>query len=192
MKGILKNVIAWAFILLIASLAPSSSFAGDFDYNYFDLCFVSADVDGADGLGVEAEGSYKVHEKAFVKLRYTYAEGSDDDVWYNELIIGGGTMFQIEEKLDFVAEGGIMFGWIEFNNFDDDDTGFALRGMLRYQAQDQLELFGGMIIASIWDDTDFGIEIGAAFKATDKLGVKAGYRTVGDVDVMYIGGRFFF
>lgn len=192
MKGLLKNVIVWVFILLIASLAPSSSFAGDFDYNYFDLCFASVDVDGADGLGVEAEGSYKVHEKAFVKLRYTYAEGSDTDVWYNELIIGGGTMIQIEEKLDFVAEGGIMAAWIEFNNFDDDDTGFALRGMLRYQAQDQLELFGGMIIASIWDDTDFGIELGAAFKATDKLGVKAGYRTVGDVDVVYIGGRFFF
>lgn len=192
MKGLLKNVIAWAFILLIASLAPSSSFAGDFNYNYFDLSFVSVDVDGADGLGVEAEGSYKVHEKVFVKLRYTYAEASDTDFWYNDLIIGGGTMIQIEEKLDFVAEGGILFSWIETDNFDDDDTGFALRGMLRYQAQDQLELFGGMIIASIWDDTDFGIELGAVFMATDKLGIKAGYRTVGDVDTVYIGGRLLF
>jgi hypothetical protein len=64
--------------------------------------------------------------------------------------------------------------------------------MLRYQAQDQLELFGGMIIASIWDDTDFGIELGAVFMATDKLGIKAGYRTVGDVDTVYIGGRLLF
>lgn len=192
MKGILKIVIAWVFVLFVASLVPSSSFAGDFAYNYFDLCFVSVDVDGADGLGVEAEGSYKVHEKAFVKLRYTYGEASDDDVWYNELIIGGGTNFQIDDKLDFVAEGGIMFAWIEFDNYDDDDSGFALRGMLRYQAQDQLELFGGMIVASIWDDTDVGVELGVLFKATDRVGVKAGFRTVGDVDVIYIGGRIFF
>lgn len=192
MKGLIKNVIAWVFILFIASLAPSALFAGDFDYTYIDISFVSIDVDGTDGSGIETEGSYELNEKAYVKLRYTYAEGNDVDVWYEDLIIGGGANYQLDNKLDLVAEGGIMVSWIETDFWDDSDTGFALRGLLRYLAQDKIELNGGMVFTSIWDDTDFGIEFGAVFIATEKFGIKAGYRTVGDVDTIHIGGRLSF
>ncbi|MEN7972596.1 MAG: hypothetical protein ABFR47_02055 [Verrucomicrobiota bacterium] len=188
MKSLIRHIL---IVSVSCCLLPASLVAGELVYNYADLAVEAFDINDRGYVGVEFNGSYKVHEKTFLMLGYSHAEASDVDGWLDSVTIGGGIMFQFQGNLDLVIDAGVIFREGGSGGHSSGNTGFALTERVRYlTVEDKVELSGGLVVESIMDNTELGVTLSVVYWATDKLGIKAGFRSVGYYESMCLGVRY--
>ncbi len=161
-------------------------------YDYAELRFVDADIDGrgGDGDGFSLGGSYQVAPKFVVTGSYTDLE-FDGDVDFSQLSVGGGYIHPYREKIDIVGYASIIRQELDAGPYDEDDTGIGLAGGIRALAAPQLELRATANYVNV-DDSDTFIELGADYWLDKQFSVGISATLGGDLDTLTIGGRWFF
>lgn len=133
----------------LALMLPIAGQAADFGYSFVDFAIIpEAEFDGGDsdvdGDGFQLRGSLTVHENYFALVEITSIE-LDSDVDFMRWTIGAGGHWPINQKLDFIARGGLMRYDIDAGNRgDDDDLGFFIGGRVRAQIVPKVEIEGGV------------------------------------------------
>ena len=164
---------------------PGSSFR----YDYADAALLLGDFDGVRGDGsMHIQGPWI----AVGRLDWmTEDEGSTDVDLF--LLSGGvGYVHTLEEKLDLIGSAEIEYGHAEFDSpggsGDDDDFGLRIRGGVRFQATNELELAGGLSLSTIFDE-DVGLDGQALYAFNENLSGFVGL-DIRDDTVGVIGVRF--
>jgi hypothetical protein len=132
----------------LALMLPTAGQAADFGYSFVDLAVIpeaefDAGDDDVDGDGLQLRGSLTVHENFFALVEIADLE-LDNDVDFTRWTLGAGGHWPINQKLDFVARGGIMRYDVDGRFGDDDDLGFFVGGRVRAQIIPKVELEGGV------------------------------------------------
>ncbi|HVF17854.1 MAG TPA: hypothetical protein VNA21_13120 [Steroidobacteraceae bacterium] len=132
----------------LALMLPIGGHAADFGYSFVDLAIIpEAEIESGnfdvDGDGFQLRGSLAVAQNFFALVEIESIE-FDDDVDFTRWIVGAGAHWPINQRLDFVARGGLVRYDIDYGRFDDDDIGFFLGGRVRAQVIQNVEVEGGV------------------------------------------------
>lgn len=127
-------------------------------YNNVDGAFVLGDFYGLRGaVSFDLDGPW-------IGLgRLEYLTGDEGNVEVDEFVLSGGAgyVLGLGDSLDLIGSAELEWAHIELENAgscaDDDDIGLRLRGGLRYQANEEIELAGGLSY-STRSDEDFGVD----------------------------------
>jgi hypothetical protein len=132
----------------LAMMLPIAGQAADLGYSFVDFAIIpeaeveSGDFD-VDGDGFQLRGSLTVHQNYFALVEIGDFE-FDNDIDFTRWTIGGGGHWPINEKMDFVARGGLVRYDVDTRGGDDDDLGFFLGGRVRAQILSNVEVEGGV------------------------------------------------
>ena len=166
---------------------PGSSF----HYNYVDGAILLGDFDGVRGaVSLHVSGPWI----GVGRLDYLTEDEGNTDVDLILLSGGAGYVYTVQDDLDFIGSAEIEFGNAEIDtpggDDDDDDIGVRFRGGLRFQANEQIELAGGVSLATIFDE-DVGLDARALYAFNEKISGFVGFEIWDDSFAM-IGVRFGF
>lgn len=179
-------------LLLVFSAAAG---AEGFDYNYFSLGYGSIDFDdiGVDGDGYAVTGSYALSPKYHVFAGYT-GGSLDFNVDVTTWGAGFGYNTSLSAKTDAYARLSYEYFEVDvptFGSVDDSGLGFAVG--LRYAANPQLELHGGINYVDFGDaGDDTGFEAGGLYSFSDAFALGLSGDWSDDVSVYSVQGRFYF
>ena len=189
MKFVKKTMLAIA----ISSVFAVSANAGNLNYNYANLNYVSNDVTGTSGSGLGLEASFGVSDSMNVFLGYqapSYTGGS-----ITETKVGLGYHQPTSNTSDWYAKG-------DFRSYDiggASASGFAFSGGARGNLSDKFELDGYIgytmldFVGVNFNGVIFGID--GTYKITEKFGITAGYMSDNDAfgwTGFKIGARMYF
>jgi hypothetical protein len=186
-----------AGLFLGASLVSTACLAADqgpkwtyVEANYTRIDFDDFDADG-DLFGVA--GSLALTDLFHIFASYDDGEIESDgpssaDADYNELTVGLGINYPVNDTVDLVGQVGWMRAEVE--NFDED--GAMLFGGVRAMVTPQLELNGGVAYVDIDDFDDTALRIGLVYSFTDMFAVRAGASFGDEVTRFGIGARLYF
>ena len=173
---------------LVASDGPPDS---SFRYDYVDGAFVLGDF-----YGLRANGSYHLDGPWLALGRFEYLTEDEGNTDVDLLLFSGGVGYvhTLEDDLDFVGSAEIEIGHAEIDNpggsADDDEVGLRLRAGLRFQANDEIELAGGVSFATIFDE-DLGLDGQILYAFDEKLSGFVGF-DIRDDTVALVGVRYHF
>ena len=187
--------------VLFTTLLVMSASAGaqGFDYDFLSVGYSrlnfdtgGVDVDG-DGFGIN--GSLEVSESFFITAAYGFGELEEQGVELDldTLGIGVGWHTPLSEVLDLVAT--LSYERVEASalGFSADDDGIGLGVGMRFQANEQVEINGGINYVEMDEgggDTGFGLGVLYGFTENFDLGLAGDWSD--DVSAYSISGRFYF
>lgn len=177
-------------IPVIDDASPNSSFR----YKYAEGAVLLGDFDGIRGdVSWPVQGPWV----ALGRLDYlTEDEGSTD---VDVVLLSGGVGYvhpipDTENKLDFIGSAEIEFAEAEIDgpggSADDDDIGLRFRAGARFQANEKIELAGGVSLSTIFDE-DVGLDVQGLYSFNENLAGFVGI-DIRDDSVAVIGVRFYF
>lgn len=191
MKSVIKECLrVFAMIGLLSSVAFSVAAMGQdngLSYDYVELRFVSVDLDGSDGDGLEVGGQFKFNDEVFVMAGYDDWEfdfGGDLSI----LAVGAGLILP-QDQFDLIARFSLLN--VSSDSINDDNGyqfGFGARSMIK----PQLEAFGSVEYRDFIDDTDTFVSFGVDYFFDPELSAGVMLDIMGDVDVISFGGRYHF
>lgn len=185
----MKNSIVRLFVLLMGLVAMNAQ-AADFDYDFVDIRGQAITYTSLDGNGILGDVGYSIDDKLFLLGAYSYGEGSDVDLWVENLLVSIGYHTPIDDKMDGVIYFGLLTQWIETNAWYDSDTGTRIHGMIRYRAAPNIELNGGLIHVDIFDESDIGMQFGLLVTQQNKrVSWGVDYESVGDLETFSLFAR---
>lgn len=181
------------------ALAMSPAFAGDLSYNYVQLGYQKAELDGGfggidvDGDGFGVGGAFEIGENWFVPVSYGTLD-FDFGVQLDQLAVGLGYHAPLSNGTDFFATLSYLSAEISasgFGSLDEDGYGatVGVRGMLT----DSVELHGSIGYSDLGDGADgtaFGAGALYSFSENFALGFDLAFEE--DVTMYGIGARFYF
>jgi len=150
---------------------PGSSF----HYDYLDGAFVLGDF-----YGLQANGSFHLDGPWLALGRFEYLTDDEGNTDIDLFLFSGGVGYvhTLQDDLDLVGSAELQIGHAEFENpggsGDDDDVGLRLRAGLRFQANDEIELEGGLSFATIFDE-DLGLDGRILYAFDEKLSGFVGF-----------------
>lgn len=175
-RGKLAAVAALAAILA----APTAS---AFNYTYVEGGYVDVEIDGFDDSGLRAAGSFGVAPN--VALIGEYADVGD----LSQMSLGAIYHAPLMPTLDWFAGGS--YENVDIDNYDD-DSGFGLRGGLRWKLPAlPLELIPEVRYVDVFDDALTSLRVTGLFTILPMLDLQAAIQT-GDDDRLELGARFSF
>lgn len=162
--------------------APAAS---AFDYSYVEGGYVDIDGAGADDSGFRLAGSLGI--APHVALLGEYADVGDLSQ------ISAGAIFHdaINTSIDWFVGGTFERIDINAGPNDFDDTGFGLRGGLRWKVASAVELVPEIRYLDIFDDTLTSVRLGGLFNVASQLQLQAAIQG-GDDDRIELGVRYNF
>lgn len=170
-----------------AALAEGFSFKDPrpsfFNYNYVEARYVDRDSN-LDGFSVE--GSNDVAQN--INVLAGFAMLSTSGVDYSQLNIGVGYHFSLPNQP--TTDAFFDAGLIRADNDVDDEIGLWMRGGVRHQAFDQLELQGAIAYEDVFDG-DVTIEFGGLYKLSNQWHAGASYKLADD-DTLNIRLRYYY
>lgn len=181
----------------LSLLAVSSAQAGNLDYSYFQIGYVSTEIDvqgyNFDGDGLAIGGSVAINQQFHIFASYS-DQDFDFDVNSDALSIGIGYSHALADSTDFIASIGYASGEVSHPTLGSyDDDGYSVGLALRSKVANNVELIGGVTYVDFSDTgSDTTVSIGVGFDVTDAIQVGGGFSTV-DGDTSYnVGIRFYF
>jgi len=181
--------------LALAAALPLSAQAGELNYNYVQLDYTRASLDGvdADPDGFTLKGSAALGEKFY--LFGSYLRGSDSieglDLDYDQTQVGFGYRHAVSERTDMIAELSYVKAEIdvedEFNASGDGyRASFGVRGLM----SDSMEGYA----KANWTDAEdadgaFSGTVGALFKINQTWGINAEAEFGDDATIWGLGVR---
>lgn len=170
-----------------------------FSYKYVEGVFFQQDFDGnfdVDGLGVRVAS--ELDEHLFIRGEVGLFDGDADGGLASPDVdgfqLGGGLGFHspLQDRLDLVLAGDIFYVDYDVDNVGgDDELGFRLTGGVRYQADEKIELSGGMFLEDIFD-SELGVYGQGLVEASEALQVGAGLRLSSDLEELNLMVRYNF
>jgi len=175
-------------ILQAKGEAPAIS---SFRYDYGEAGLAIGDLDGLRlGGSMALEGPWI----ALGRLEYLTDDEGNSEVDLLLLSGGVGYVHPVEPNLDFVGSVEVEVGSAEIDtpggSADDDDVGLNLRGGVRFQATEELELAGGLSVRTIFDE-DLGLDLAALYAFNENVSGFLGFDSREDSFVV-IGVRYYF
>jgi len=164
-----------------------------FSYTYAQLELVLGDGDGfSDGPdGLDLSGSYGIANNLFIYggLEHLSGDVGATDVDLDIIKIGLGYHQPLQvQNTDLVLGFALLHADADPGG---DDSGFELRGGVRNQTTEQLELDGTLGYTDFDDnDGNLFLELGGVYKATPQLGLLATILVSDDIDTFSLGVRF--
>jgi len=174
-------------------LAPTSSGASDFSYNFIQAVFVNSDTDffgiDIDGDGYAVGASFELTENVAFSLGledYSY----DFDFETNGTSFGLDYHTALSESSDLVL--GFAFLDAEVSQpvlGSEDDSGNVISIGIRNKVSDSAELGFAMSRADIFDDTSTSYGFEVIMGASEELRFIFGYVSGEDTDAIAVGIR---
>lgn len=158
------------FAVAISSAFVVNANAGDLNYNYLDIDYVSRSSGGLDGSGFGIDASFDVSDNVNIYAGYEAPDFSGSSV--TETIIGVGFHQSTSETADW-------YGKIDYRSFNNilnvTFSGFAISGGARAALSKNFELDGYLGYADYqgFNGLIFGID--GAYKFGEKFAITAGY-----------------
>lgn len=186
-------------IFLVILMALSASvFADDFSYNSITGSYSQIDFDNlnADGDMLGINGSAEIGESFFIFGSYGMADVDDGIISadIDTLSAGIGYHMPMSDQVDLVGSLSYEYVDISVPGFGSiDDNGFGLGVGLRYQANNEFEINGGIDYVDYGDggdDTSFSAGFLYDFAENFSVGVEGDWSD--DTTAYGIGVRFYF
>lgn len=172
--------------LILASVFVAGTASAELDYTYAEGGLGILDGDGQSYVGIDLRGSYLINENVFA---YGGLRMLSDDIDYTNWHLGAGYRHAIDAKTD--VWGGLNLEYQEFDggrecftgfsgtqcvSYSVDDTAPAIRGGIRHQLNEQVEL--GASARLVTGDLDYlGLNGQARFRIQNDLSL------TGEVDL---------
>ena len=180
--------------LAVASLVVAGTAQADLNYNYVEGGLGILSPSGQTFIGPDVRGSFAINENVFA---YGGLRFLTDDIDYTNFHIGAGYRFGIDDKTDLWAGGNIEYQDYSFPSSmwggSINKTSLALRGGVRHQLNDEVEL--GSTLRLVTGSGDFGylgINGHARYKLADNLDFK-GELDIQDGDLgLFAGVTYYF
>lgn len=178
-----------------ASLLPLAAHAEGISWNYWEVDYLNADVDGLsehlDGFGVA--GSIEVRGPVFLYANYLQVDTgiAGYNVSEEDTNVGVGYAWSLRDNLDLFGTVGWAHSKAEIEHIDDaSDDGYSLGVGARARFIDQLEVEGGV---QYTDLADFGsttaLAVGAQWYITGGVAASAGVSYSDDATTFALGIR---
>jgi len=188
MKPVLATFAALA-------LLPLSAHADGLSYNYWELEYVDADVDGIsrnlEGFGVG--GSVEITDEVFLYANYVQADTSvaGVNVTEKDTSAGFGYAWSLAENIDLIGRVGWVGAKVDTDGFGDyNDDAYALGIGARARFIDQLEVEGGVQYADFSDlDSVTSVGIGAQWYFTPAVALTVSGSYSNDATTYGVGIR---
>lgn len=177
-------------VLCLAWASAVGAAGTDVSYDYVELRYVDAEIDGLDGDGFQISGSYVVRGNWFVQGSFSTL-GFDFNVDTTQFDIGGGYVWPQAQNYDLYAIGSIVRAGVDTNFGDDDETGFRIGGGIRSRLTSKFEGRAELNYVDI-ADSDTLVTLAGDYYFNDQFAAGVSIDLGGDVDSFSIGGRFFF
>lgn len=184
--------------LVILSSAGAVHAENGPNWNFIDLSYLSADVEGDELNGLGIAGSKLVGEDFFVTGAYSSIgaeiEGIDFDI--NSTSFGLGYRYGASATTDIF--GAVSYQLVEFEasyqgeSFNVDDNGYGLELGLRSLLTSQLEVTASMAQVTIDDESETALFISSLYHINEQFGIGAGYAQSDDVDTLSFSALLFF
>lgn len=191
MRHLFKTVAAVVLGLVLtapASAAGSSQpRSGLFSYNYLQLSFVDFDSDFS---GFKLDGSFDLQPDLALIGSFLSAD-RHNSYDYNLFTLGLAYHQRLSgmPKSDIVLHGEFEHASIKYAHRND-DNGLRLGAMLRGQIHRNIELFGDVSYASLYDN-DLGLTLGLNLSLNQQFSV-VGSAEFSDNDMLLLGVRLLF
>ncbi len=181
-----------AAALLLAAL-PLAGQAAEPRYTYAEAGYFDFDVDDVDvdGDGFAVGGSLALTEMFHVTASYQDGETDRFNLDFSQLEIALGLNYKLQPGLDVVGRVGYVDVEVDTPFGDADDDGYSLEALLRWMANEKLELDAGVKYIDL-DDSDTALEIAGLYSITDNLALGAGLSVSDDITQWTLGGRYYF
>ena len=158
MISIVKNTSVATLLLNHAAAMAKQS------YTYVEGGFLSRDNDAVDESGFRIAGSGAVHRS--IALIGEYADTDD----FEQLSAGAMMFAPINRDLDWTAGATLEFA----DAGRDDDTGFGLRGGLRWHFARAFELNPELRYVDVFDEDGVSLRLAGLFGVTPNLEIQGG------------------
>ncbi|MES0872965.1 hypothetical protein [Sinimarinibacterium thermocellulolyticum] len=173
----LKTV--WLTLALPVLSLPGAALAHS--DNYIEGGFIDRDLEGRDDSGVRIAGSGQVHRQLALIGEYV------DTGQLEQMGLGGRVFGPLQRDLDWTAAATIEF--VDVGR--EDDTGYGLRGGLRWRFARAFELSPEIVHFDAFDEGFTSLRIAGSFAFDRNLAIQAALQG-GDDDRIEAGIRYRF
>ncbi|MGB0955788.1 MAG: hypothetical protein ACPGZP_07275 [Panacagrimonas sp.] len=166
----------WLALLVAVPCAASAH-----NYSYLEGGLVNQDQGSDDETGIRIAGSYDLAPP--IALFGEYADIDD----YEQITAGALFHTALDKQLDLVLGASL-------ENVDvgvDDDTGIGLRGGLRWQPINHLEIHPEVRYVDVFDEDSTSVRVAGLFSVTPELDLQVAAQG-GDDDRFEVGVRYNF
>lgn len=195
MDSFLKRYLIIAAATVATGLLPASASADSPSYDFFQIDFISGDIDNpdVDGDGFGIGGSVSIHENWFLFGSYGDLD-FDGAVDLSVLDLGLGYRVPMSDTTDLALTAGFVSADLDTSFGSADDDGYALGALIRGMVNDQFELNGGISYVDLGgsngDDTSF--LLGGVYSLNENIAINGGIEIGDDVNFYNLGFRFYF
>ena len=173
---------------LLLAAAPLAAQAEGLNYSYVEADYVDVDVDNGpsgDGFGVRGSVGFAGNWFAFAD----YVDASVDVIDIENIAVGIGGHFPINDTLDVVGRVGYTETDLSSGTFSASDDGYLLSAGLRGQMS-QFEAEGHVVYTDLSDGGDeTAFEVAGRWNFTDMFSAGIAYRMGDDANVLFAGVR---
>ena len=173
---------------LMLAAAPLAAQAEGMSYSYVEADYVDVDVDNGpsgDGFGVRGSVGFAGNWFAFAD----YVDASVDVIDIENIAVGVGGHFPVNDTLDFVGRVGYTETDLSSGPFSANDDGYLLSAGLRGQMS-QFEAEGHVVYTDLSDGGDeTAFEVAGRWNFTDMFSAGIAYRMGDDANVLFAGVR---
>lgn len=175
-----KTLVAAIAALALPALALPGV-ASAHSYNYIEGGFVDRDLEGVDDSGFRIAGSGQVHRQ--LALIGEYVDTGD----LEQTSLGARVFGPLQRDLDWTAAATIEFVDAGRN----DDTGYGLRGGLRWRFARAFELNPEIVHFDVFDEGFTSLRVAGLYSLDPNLAIQAALQG-GDDDRFEAGIRYSF
>ena len=173
---------------LLLAVAPLAAMADGMNYSYVEADYVDLDVDNGpsgDGFGVRGSVGFANNWFAFAD----YVDASVDVIDIENIAVGLGGHFPINDTLDVVGRVGYTETDLSSGPFSASDDGYLLTAGVRGQMS-QFEMEGHVVYTDLSDGGDeTAFEFAGRWNFTDMFSAGVAYRIGDDANVLFAGVR---
>ena len=173
---------------LLLAVAPLAAMADGMNYSYVEADYVDLDIDNApsgDGFAVRGSVGFANNWFAFAD----YVDASVDVIDIENIAVGLGGHFPINDTLDVVGRVGYTETDLSSGPFSASDDGYLLTAGVRGQMS-QFEMEGHLVYTDLSDGGDeTAFEFAGRWNFTDMFSAGVAYRIGDDANVLFAGVR---
>jgi hypothetical protein len=182
----MKRTMLSLALLCGATALQAAPATGGLEYDYLEVGLINVSAGPVDGDGLRLGGSFALNETAYLVGAWTDASLDPGNTDFSTLSVGLGLRTALDPSLHLIGE--LSFEDVEVGAGSDD--GFALKGGLRKQVTDALEL--DLYVKQVeLTNNDTLLGLGAVWKMTQTVRAVLGLES-GDADRLMLGLRVAF
>jgi hypothetical protein len=193
MKTISTLVAAVALAAAVGLPNEASAWEGDIRYTYVEGGYQQVDIDDfGDGNGLYFGGSMRVHDSAFLRAEYNYADpGRGTDV--RTLELAAGVRYAMTRDADAVLQVGYLDGKVDSRFGDFNDDGFFVSGGIRWLITELIELNAALRYVDLdRSGSDWTFTVGGLVNLGEHLALTGGFEFLDGADILKVGLRYYF